>query len=339
MRLKGINRQGWIANSEGNGMPEIMIFKAGKYAQGDWCKERIQRMVDAYDPDKNIEAPVVIGHRSWSDNEKSELAHGWVKSLRMDGAGKVYADIPGFSPEARHAIADKQLRYVSAEIYEFDKRDAAEAPYLRAAALLGRSTPAVQGTRIPAMFEELVKGGTVTSLQNEDEELIAVFTRKVTAEDFRSVEEPKKNKKEEPSMDEEKLKAALAAKEAEAAMFKKELDELKTAGRKREAEGCFGKLRDEGKLTPALFERAVALDIRLDDGARKDLRSLFSELETKVDLSGAHVADKQKAAPAGDTVTAKVRAFQKEKGIATFAEAAEALYAAQPGLFEEGGSA
>jgi hypothetical protein len=44
-------------------MPELMIFKAGKYPQGDWPKERVQKLVDAYDPDRNIEAPVVIGHR------------------------------------------------------------------------------------------------------------------------------------------------------------------------------------------------------------------------------------------------------------------------------------
>lgn len=110
-------------------------------------------------------------------------------------------------------------------------------------------------------------------------------------------------------MGEEHLKAALAAKEAEAVDFKKELDELKSAGWKQEAEAYFGKLRDEGKLTPALFEKAVALDIRLDDAARKELRTLFSEFEPTVDLSGAHLADKQKVAPAGDGVTAKIRAF------------------------------
>jgi hypothetical protein len=44
-----------------------MIFKVGKYPQGDFGKDRMQKLVDAYDPEKNIEAPVVIGHRSYSD--------------------------------------------------------------------------------------------------------------------------------------------------------------------------------------------------------------------------------------------------------------------------------
>ena len=128
-------------------MPEILIFKAGKYAQGDWPKERVQKMVDAYDPEKSREAPLVIGHRWYGMDDEYQYAHGWVKSLRMDGAGKVYADIPEFSSKVKRALSEKHLRYVSAEIYEFDKQDTAAAPYLKATALLGRDTPAVPGTR------------------------------------------------------------------------------------------------------------------------------------------------------------------------------------------------
>lgn len=65
-------------------MPEIMVFKAGKYPQGDWGKERVKRMVEAYDPDKNIEAPVVIGHRWSRTTDEDQYAHGWVKGLHMD---------------------------------------------------------------------------------------------------------------------------------------------------------------------------------------------------------------------------------------------------------------
>ena len=234
-------------------MPEIVIFKAGKYAQGEWSKERVQKMVEAYDPEKNHEAPVVIGHRFYGENDEYQMAHGWVKSLRMDGAGKVYAEIPEFSSKVKHALAEKMLRYVSAEIYEFDKRDANEPPYLRAVSLLGRDAPAVQGTKIGA-FEELVKGGTVTSLNAE--EFIAAFTRKVTADDRQSVKT--ETVLPEGIMEEtEKLKAELAAKCAETAAFKQELEALKNAGRKQDAEAYFGKLWDEGKLPPALFEKVV----------------------------------------------------------------------------------
>jgi hypothetical protein len=121
-------------------MPELLIFKAGKYPQGDWSKERVQKMVDAYDPEKWIEAPMVIGHRYYTDTDEGQHSHGWVKGLRMDGAGKVFADIPEFSAEVKKAIAENKLRYRSAEIYEFDKIDPEQPPYLRAVALLGRDT-------------------------------------------------------------------------------------------------------------------------------------------------------------------------------------------------------
>jgi hypothetical protein len=67
-------------------MPEVMIFKAGKYPQGDWPKERVQKMAGAYDPEKNIEAPVVIGHRFYGSDDEYRNAHGWAGGLRMDGA-------------------------------------------------------------------------------------------------------------------------------------------------------------------------------------------------------------------------------------------------------------
>jgi hypothetical protein len=73
-------------------MPELMIFRAGNYPQGDWPKERVQKLVDAYDPVKNVEAPVAIGHKFYSQTDADQFAHGWVRSLRMDGAGKVWAE-------------------------------------------------------------------------------------------------------------------------------------------------------------------------------------------------------------------------------------------------------
>jgi hypothetical protein len=103
----------------------------------------------------------------------------------------------------------------------------------------------------------------------------------------------------------------------------------------------FGKLRDGGKITPALFDKAVTLDAGLGDEQRKEYRALFDGLNAVADLSGGHAAPKPKTADAGGgTLAAKIRAFQKEKNIATFAEAAEAVYAANPALFEdEGGGA
>ncbi len=323
-------------------MPEIMIFKTGKYPQGDWPKERVQRMVDAYDPDKGIEAAVVIGHRFYADTDEAQFAHGWVKSLRMDGSGKVYADIPEFSSDAKKAMAEKKLRYVSSEIFEFDKLDPDQPPYLRAVALLGRDTPAISTTRLPSLFGLLGDGAMSTV---DEKQHIAAFTRKVSAEEMSTLssegrQEETQNLQEEDMGEVEKLQAELAKNNEQLAAFRRENEELKSAGKKNDATAFFGKLRDEGKLAPALFDRAVALDAKLGDEDRKELRALFGELSTTVDLTGAHAADKKRAGSpqAGSApLTAKIKAFQAEKKLATFADAAAALYAEKPELFDEEG--
>jgi hypothetical protein len=140
-------------------------------------------------------------------------------------------------------------------------------------------------------------------------------------------------------MDElEKLKADLAAANEKAAAFQKENESLREAEHKAGAEAFYSKLRDEGKLPPALFEKAAALDAKLGEEERAELRAVFGAMEAAVDLSGTHAAPKDKAPQGGEgNVTAKIRAFQKEKGFAGFAEAAEAFYAANPAAFEEGG--
>ena len=336
-------------------MPELMIFKAGKYPQGDWPKERVQKLVDAYDPVKNTEAPVVIGHKYYSQTDEDQYAHGWVTALRVDGAGKVWANVDEFSADVKKAMAEKKLRYISAEFWENDKRDETASPYLKAIALLGRDTPAVSGAKLPALFDR--SGGVMSTL--DEKECIAAFTRKVGAEDKaafapaslaapgafgKSGAETNQVHEEEP-MDEEKLKsleAELAATKAQIAAFQKENAGLREGNRKAEAAAFFGKLRDEGKLPPALFEKAAALDARLGEEDRTELRALFSEMEAAVDLSGNHAAPKGKAAdaPGGDAeLTAKIRAFQNEKNFSSFAEAAEAFYAANPAAFDEGGAA
>jgi hypothetical protein len=338
-------------SGQGGFMPELFVFKAGKYPQGDWPEERVKKLVDAYDPVNNLEAPAVIGHRSFAVRDADQFAHGWVEGLRMDKDGKVYAIINDFSLEARHAIAEKKLRYISVEIFEFDKINKDEPPYLRAVALLGRDTPAVTGTKIPAIFslKSFLSGGVVNTADEENH--VSTFSRKLNAEDIKILSfEGQEKTQEESGMAKtaEELQAELEKSNAkvaeleksagELAAFKKENEELKSAGRKTEADAFFGKLRDEGKLPPAVFEKAASLDARLGENERKEFRALFSELEAKVDLSGKHKADKKNApAPAAGNaeLAAKIRAFKKEKKLSSFTEAADALFAEKPELFEE----
>ena len=132
--------------------------------------------------------------------------------------------------------------------------------------------------------------------------------------------------------------AEMAAKDARIAALEKENEMLQQAKMKHEAEVFFSQLRDAGKITPAYFEKAVALDVKMTEADRKDFRALFANSEPIVDLSGEHTATKGKSSTdfaCNSDVTAKIKAFQKEKGFASFTEAAEALYSASPEMFSE----
>lgn len=320
-------------------MAELRVFKAGKYPQGNWPLERVQKMVSAYNPEKFYEAPVVIGHRAFGLNDEYQDAHGWVKAVRLDEAGWVCAEVPSFSADVVKKVAEGKLKYMSVEIFENDMIDENQPPYLRAIALLGRDTPAVAGAKIPTLFS-LPFGGFAECANGEAH--TSTFTQKMDAGTIKLFSESKaENKKQtqEVTMDEsEKLTAKMAAQAEQIAALEKENAALKQTGMKNEAEAFFSKLRDEGKITPADFEKAVALDVKMDEADRTAFRSLFSQNEPIADLSGTHAASKEKSSAdfAGNAdLTAKVRAFQKEKGFASFTDAAEALYAASPEMFEE----
>jgi hypothetical protein len=262
----------------------------------------------------------------------------------MDGAGKVFARITELTADAKHKIAEGKLRYVSAEIYENDKRDENAPPYLKAIALLGRDTPAVAGTKI-TLFSRMTGGGL--AVMETGDEKIAVFTRKADTEEIKDFSGGGRKTTEANMIDEkevERLKAEFAAQQEKLAAFMKENSELKASGRKAESEAYFAKLRDEGKLAPALFEKAVALDAKLGDAERQELRAVFSGLGESVNLTGDHAAPKERAAgntPGDDgKITAKIHAYKLKHNFRSFSEAAEALYAENPALFEgEGGAA
>jgi hypothetical protein len=261
----------------------------------------------------------------------------------MDGAGRVYAVVTDVTADVKKKVAEKKLKYMSVEIYENDKIDEKQPPYLRAIALLGRDTPAVAGAKLPAYFS-LAPGGTVC-FAKEDEHT-TVFTSKVGAAEIKtfSGDTEKESNEPEVTMEEvvqaqfEKLKADFAAQSAQLAALQKENAELKNAGKKAESEAYFGKLRDEGKITPAQFSDAVNIDGSLEGEARKNFRALFSGASPQVDLSGNHAAPKSNAPAARSEsagLTAKIKAYQKEKRLDSFADAADALFAEKPELFEE----
>ncbi len=87
-----------------------------------------------------------------------------------------------------------------------------------------------------------------------------------------------------------------AAKNGRAARrFRRENEELKSAGKKNDAAAFFGEsCGTRASSHRRCFDRAVALDIKLGDDARKNLARPVRRASTVVDLTGAHAADKNR---------------------------------------------
>lgn len=313
-------------------MAKLLIFKTGTYPQGNWPKERVKKMVDAYDPETNIHAPIIVGHDEYSiDNSfENELAYGWVDSIEMDSKGNVFAEVTWCSEKVTSAIANGQLKYTSIEIYPFDEIDSDDSPYLKAVALLGKSTPAVPTTKV-SLFK---KHGYY--VEKSKDEKILKFTRKLTGKEISLFSKRSKKAKEEKPMDDqgnpetiEEYKQQLADKEKEAAAFKLENETLKGQVAKftiqppgETAAVFFQKLVDGGKLPPAIFKQVVAVDEKLGDNedARTEHRELFSSFSQIIDPSGKHYAQ-----GGGDNepedLTDFVKEFQREHKIKSFRNA------------------
>jgi len=352
----------------------LKVFEMGEYPQGSWPIERVKRMADAYDPENNVEAAGVVGHMDnvLAERIENELAHCWVKSLSMTETGEVFADIPNedISPQLRQWLLDKNLRYISSEIAEFDKKDEKVPPYLVRIAFLGRSIPAVPTTKVPALFRRVMETigiGKFAAPENESGASVVRFCRKldpVAINELRKATQgasseitshnqaadpgsrPVEFQSKEGSMGEKelqdentRLKAENAALSGRLTAFETKDRETKEVAAKQDAEAFFGKLRDDGMITPAQFEKAVAVDIGMTEDSRKDYRSLFSKEGRKpvAGLGAGHFASAETAQgerPLNGSLVGEIRSFAKEQKI-SFEEASRRLHKERPELFGE----
>ena len=324
---------------------ELFVFKSGKYPQGDFPRERVARMVNAYDPVHDLEAPAVIGHRDYQlkDTDEDELAHGWVTSLRMDGAGKVYASFRDISPKLRHYLADKQLQYISVEITPWDEQDPDRPPYLEGVAFLGRSRPQLATTRVPPMFARSPFVGV-----KDDERGTLIFSRALSRSEIEMFEgvpaiqntETEQEGEDMPQTIEslqaqvDEQQAAISEFTAKQTALNEENAKLKAESLKAEAVSFFAELRNAGKLPPAVFDQVVSFDARLPgDEMRKEFRALFGKHDAIIDISGGHLvgAHPNKELP----LSSRIKTFAAAKKIDRFEDAAAAYFAEHPEDFAE----
>lgn len=307
---------------------EFLIFKAGVYPQGDYSKkEVIDDFVNRFNANKQ-RMPVFIGHKSsWKiSSDDDELAHGEIVELRANTRGEIWAIDYWFDDFVIERIAKRQLLNCSPEIYG----DPQEKIDILGLALLGRTPPANPSAVLPLNFnKDSIKSDFIGCFKLE-RRLMIFSKNKYNKGDKPMTEEEKKMfsqmqedfKSLNNSFSEAKKK--IEQLENEKSAFAKEKETILKEKNEAESKAFFLKLQDEGKITPAIFEKAVNIDSKMRDDEKTAFRELFSSLNPIVGL-GNHIL-KKKDNISGDFSVEKIRLFQKEHNIESFEDAAILFY-------------
>lgn len=313
----------------------IVIFRPGTWNGTRYTKEFCRAMAEAYDPTGGIEAPLVVGHRSWSEapRDEDELAHGWAQRLEVDGSGKVFAVVPNPSPEMVGWIQTNRLRYLSVEMsYDLNERGEPTNPQLIRMCALGRSIPAVPTTRIRAEFD---RTGDVLTIHTTDDGTFVLARLSASFDAAEHTNTPQ----EEDGMDTDTGTGAPTAAldehaRAQLEQLRRRNEELERRERERESAAFVATVGGTG-LAPAVRELAAALDAKLGEADRAQYRELLGKLAPPVTL-GRETTIKQAQGPEG-SLASQVRAYQRTHKIETFEAALDGLRAESPELF--GGAA
>jgi len=305
----------------------IKIFKVGKYPQGRWDRERVQRLVDSYDPEGGIEAPCVVGHES-GDVIEGELSLGWVRSLDLNAQGEVWADIEA-SEQLREWVATRRLGYVSAAILADDEKDEKKPPRLAHVAFLGRTNPQITSTRLPSLYAKEEGGGGLTfyhrkiRIKKNFKDLLKSV--KESFGDGGSSEMPEakkfeeeigmKSEQEKRELERENLELKARLKEAE-----RKNEEYAARKARTEVKSRLDELIKEGKVLPSSREDFAALALSLEIKGRK---AFFAALEKNTPQAAeGHFAKEGTEAKAMSNQ--EIRAFAASKNI-DFEAAVEVL--------------
>ena len=319
----------------------IKIFEAGTYPQGRWDKERVQKLVDSYDPENGIEAPCVVGHNNWSDTQDKELAHGWVRALSMNERGEVWADIEAFE-DLRGWVATRRLGYVSILVFADDQTDEKRPPRLGHVAFLGRTIPQIKTTRLPSMYSKDNADAGEAADGEGLEDAASIYTRKIfLKKDFKDVgtfskvfgdagsdgggdgdvpdgtddEEFDVSTRETPQ---ERGAAELAAENerlrSQVAEYAREKSEAEVSGRLDE-------LVKSGRIAPALREDFAKAALAVPESGREGFFAALEKAPVVADAKGHFATEGVSPQPMSND---EIRAFAREKGM-DFAAAVDVL--------------
>ncbi len=243
----------------------IDVFKSGKYPQGTFNEEYLQKIADNYDINY-FKAPLTIDH------EDKGPAFGWVKAVKHDD-GILYVMFESLSKEIINDVNEGKYANRSIEIYE--NLDGI-GPYLKAVTLLGAGAPAVKGLKTFKFNDE--KGQYMkfssTSKQEDDISSYDKATKTISFEEMVYSEEPKQVieavKMFNELMDENtKHKSALEK-------LEQKYKELESRIRKEKVSEEVKRFLEESKISPQNEKDALTLLVHDDETVNNAFRNIMN---------------------------------------------------------------
>ncbi len=285
-------------------MKYFEVFKAGKYPQGTYTKEDIEKIALNYDP-TFCEAPVTIDHL------QSGPAYGWIDSAKADGdILKVsFKDVPD---SMQKDINAGKYKKVSVELY---KNLEGKGSYLKAVSFLGAAIPQVKGLE-PIKFKEsesdtfeMETNVDVNKYTQEDIDNLKKQINDLEVE-IESYKEKEKTKKNETI---KSLKERIEDLKNEVESFKekaekkdkleKELADIKESIKNKEHNSFIEKQINEGRLVPANRDVVLSVLKELDSIQKfgedttviKDFKSFIESLPNQIEFNEIATKNKQAA--------------------------------------------
>lgn len=275
------------------------VFKAGKYPQGTFTKKEITAIAKNYDP-KFCEAPITIDHK------QSGPAFGWVENVKAEGE-KLMVSFKEVPEAFEKDVNEGKYKKVSVELY---RNLEGKGAYLKAVSFLGAATPQVKGLE-PIKFMEsesdVYEFNSAEEPEQFSEEEIVELKNQVAELESQLANFKENNKKLETI---KSLKEKISSLTDEVASFKEkaqgkeeieqELNEIKTAIKKKEFDEFIDKQIEQGKLIPTNKEIILSILQELDNVKKfgedsaviTDFKSFIESLPNQVSFK--EIATKEK---------------------------------------------
>ena len=275
------------------------VFKAGKYPQGTFTKKEITAIAKNYDP-KFCEAPITIDHK------QSGPAFGWVENVKAEGE-KLMVSFKEVPEAFEKDVNEGKYKKVSVELY---RNLEGKGAYLKAVSFLGAATPQVKGLE-PIKFMEsesdVYEFNSDEEPEQFSEEEIVELKNQVAELESQLAKFKENNKKLETI---KSLKEKISSLTDEVASFKEkaqgkeeieqELNDIKTAIKKKEFDEFIDKQIEQGKLIPTNKEIILSVLQELDNVKKfgedsaviTDFKSFIESLPNQVSFK--EIATKEK---------------------------------------------